>query len=122
MDFTNLYLFQMHLSLNMSTAIKCTCLNVQLLTAKEKHSYDVHWFLDIGDMKSTSSLYQHVKMCWGDKAISATGNTKDLDGACTVLAKFRLKENGGLKSFAGFQEQALFHNSEGLWVQGFDKD
>ena len=111
MDFTNLYLFQMHLSLNMSTAIKCTCSNVQFLTAKGKHSHDVHWFLDTGDMKSTSSLYQHVKMCWGDKAISATGNTKDLDGACTVLAKFRLKENGSIiKAFENIRKEKVTYS------------
>ena len=32
-------------------------------------------------------------MYWGDKAVSAADNIKDLDGACMVLAKNGLKRN-----------------------------
>jgi hypothetical protein len=32
-------------------------------------------------------------MCWGNEAVSAADNTKDLDGARTVLAKSGLKRN-----------------------------
>jgi hypothetical protein len=56
----------------------------------------VRRFLDTGDAKSTSSLRRHVKMCWGDEAVSAADNTKDLDGARTVLAKSGLKRNGSI--------------------------
>jgi hypothetical protein len=35
-------------------------------------------------------------MCWGDEAVSAADNTKDLDGARTVLAKSGLKRNGSI--------------------------
>jgi hypothetical protein len=56
----------------------------------------VHRFLDIGDAKSTSSLHRHMKMCWGDEAVSTADNTKDLDGARTVLAKSGLKRNGSI--------------------------
>ena len=75
---------------------------------KGKHGSDVHQFLDTGDMKSTSSLCQHVKMCWGDKAISAAGNTKDLDGACTVLAKSGLKKNRSItKAFENIGKEKI---------------
>jgi hypothetical protein len=53
----------------------------------------VRCFLDTGDAKSTSGLCQHAKMCWGDKAVSAADNTRDLDGACAVLAKSGLKRS-----------------------------
>jgi hypothetical protein len=56
----------------------------------------VHRFLDTGDAKSTSGLRRHAKMCWGDEAVSAADNTRDLDGACAVLAKSGLKRNGSI--------------------------
>ena len=34
-----------------------------------------------------------MKMCWGEEAVSAADNTKDLDGAHTILAKSGLKKN-----------------------------
>ena len=63
---------------------------------KGKHGRDVCRFLDTGDAKSTSSLCQHAKMCWGDEAVSAADNTKDLEGACSILAKSGLKRNGSI--------------------------
>ena len=39
-----------------------------------------------------------MKTCWGDKAVSAANNTKDLDGAHTILAKSRLKRDGSITS------------------------
>jgi hypothetical protein len=56
----------------------------------------VRRFLDTGDAKSTSGLRQHAKMCWGDEAVSAADNTRDLDGARAVLAKSSLKRNGSI--------------------------
>jgi hypothetical protein len=35
-------------------------------------------------------------MCWGDEAVNAADNTKDLDGARNVLAKSGLKRNGSI--------------------------
>jgi hypothetical protein len=61
-----------------------------------KHGRDVRRFLDTGDAKSTSSLRRHAKLCWGEDAVSAADNTKDLDGARTVLAKSGLKRNGSI--------------------------
>jgi hypothetical protein len=48
-------------------------------------------FLDTGDVKSTSGLCWHAKMCWGEESANAVDNTKDLDGAHTVL-QGRLEE------------------------------
>ena len=63
---------------------------------KGKHGQDVRCFLDTGNVKSTSSLHQHAKMCWGDETISATDKIKDLDGTCAILAKSGLKRNGSI--------------------------
>ena len=53
-------------------------------------------FLDTGDARSMSNLHQHTKMCWGDEAVNMADNTKDLEGAHTVLSKARLKRNGSI--------------------------
>ena len=63
---------------------------------KGRNGRDVRRFLDTGDAKSTSSLRRHARMCWGDEAVSAADNTRDLDGARTVLAKSGLKRNGSI--------------------------
>jgi len=63
---------------------------------KGKHGWDVRHFLDTGDARSTSGLRRHAKMCWGDEAVSAADNTRDLEGAHTVLAKSGLKRNGSI--------------------------
>src|SRR6267154_1298393 len=63
---------------------------------KGKNGHDVCRFLDTGDAKLTSGLHRHVRMCWGDEAINAAAKTKDLDGACTALAKSGLKRNGSI--------------------------
>jgi hypothetical protein len=56
----------------------------------------VRRFLDTGDAKSTSGLRRHAKQCWGDEAVNAAYNTKDLDGARAVLAKSGLKRDGSI--------------------------
>ena len=56
----------------------------------------MHRFLDTGDARLTSGLHRHVKMCWGDEAVSAADNTKDLQGTHAVLAKSGLKRNGSI--------------------------
>ena len=53
-------------------------------------------FLDTGDARSTSSLRRHARICWGEEAVSAADNTKDLNGARDVLAKVGLKRNGSI--------------------------
>ena len=37
-------------------------------------------------------------MCWGDEAVDAADNTKDLEGAREVLAKTGVKRNGSITS------------------------
>ena len=65
---------------------------------KGKHGRDVRRFLNTGNAKLTSNLHRHAKTCWGNEAVSAADNTKDLDGACIVLAKSGLKRDGSITS------------------------
>ena len=37
-------------------------------------------YLDTGDAKSTSNLHKHAKICWGEEAVAATDNTRDVPG------------------------------------------
>ena len=63
---------------------------------KGKHGYDIYRSLDSGDAKSTSSLHQHVKMCYSNEAVSTADNMNDLEGTHTILAKSGLKRNGSI--------------------------
>jgi hypothetical protein len=65
---------------------------------KGKNGRDVRRFLDKGDAKSTSGLHRHAKMCWGEEAVNAASDTKDLQGAREVLAKSGVKRNGSITS------------------------
>src|ERR1700722_4132640 len=38
----------------------------------------VRRYLDTGDCKSTSNLRKHAKICWGEEAVAAADNTKDV--------------------------------------------
>jgi hypothetical protein len=77
------------------------CVHVFMCAAshcKGRNGRDVHHFLDTGDAKSTSGLRRHAKMCWGDEAVCAADETKDLEGACEVLKKSGVKRNGSITS------------------------
>ena len=50
----------------------------------------VRRYLDTGDAKSTSNLRKHAKICWGEDAVAAADNTKDVRAACEALGKLNL--------------------------------
>ena len=63
----------------------------------------VHQYLDTGDAKSTSNLRKHAKIYWGEEAVSAADNTKDVRAAREALQKLNLV-NGSIT--AGFEQAA----------------
>jgi hypothetical protein len=63
---------------------------------KARNGRDVRRYLDTGDAKSTSGLRRHAKACWGDEAVDAADQTRDLEGARVVLAKSGVKKNGSI--------------------------
>ena len=88
----------------MSMAVGSTSLNMW----PPRNRHNVCCFLDIGNVKSTSSLHWHVRMCWGDEVVSAADNTRDLDGARTILAKSGLKRNGSItKAFKRISKETV---------------
>ena len=46
-------------------------------------------YLDTGDAKSTSNLRKHAKICWGEEAVAAADNTKDVNAAREALGKMK---------------------------------
>lgn len=44
-------------------------------------------FLDKGDAKSTSNLRRHAKTCWGEEAVAAADDTRDVKTAREALGK-----------------------------------
>ena len=49
----------------------------------------VRQYLDTGDAKSTGNLWKHAKICWGEEAMSAADNTKDVRAAREALGKMK---------------------------------
>ena len=47
----------------------------------------VRQYLDTGDAKSTGNLHKHAKLCWGENAVTAADNTKDIHIAQEALEK-----------------------------------
>jgi hypothetical protein len=50
----------------------------------------VRRYLDTGDAKSTSNLRKHAKICWGEEAVAAADNTKDVFTAREALEKMKI--------------------------------
>ena len=44
-------------------------------------------YLDTSDVKSTSNLCKHAKVCWGEEMVAAADQTRDLDAAHEALKK-----------------------------------
>src|SRR5271163_2001104 len=73
--------------------------SIEYIKERHVHVFEcsaVHWmgkgngrhvrrYLDTGDAKSTSNLHKHAKICWGDEAVAADDNTKDIRAAREVL-------------------------------------
>ena len=64
---------------------------------KGKYGQHVRRYLDKADAKSTSNLRRHAKGCWGDEAVEAADNTKDIFAARDAMAK-ATHRNGSLTS------------------------
>jgi len=50
----------------------------------------VRRYLDTGDAKSTSNLHKYAKIYWGEEAVAAADNTRDVRAAREALEKLNL--------------------------------
>ena len=49
----------------------------------------VRRYLDTSDVKSTSNLRKHAKVCWGEETVTAADQTRDINAACEALKKIK---------------------------------
>ena len=49
----------------------------------------VRRYLDTSDAKSTSNLRKHAKICWGEEAVAAADQTRDVNAAREALGKVK---------------------------------
>jgi hypothetical protein len=59
-----------------------------------------------------------MKICWGDEAVSAIDDTKDLEGACKVLANSGVQRNGSITSaFAKiYKEKVTYSHHQYMYI------
>lgn len=67
---------------------------------KNRTGRGVRRYLDTGDRKSTSNLRRHAKGCWGEEAVGAADETRDIAAAREVLAKTKLRDGSITAEFA----------------------
>ena len=56
-------------------------------------------YLDTTDAKSTSNLRKHAKICWGEEAVMAADQTRDVLAARDTLEKMSTKDGSILEAF-----------------------
>jgi hypothetical protein len=60
---------------------------------------NVHQFLDMGDVRSTSNLHKHAKMCWGAELVEQADGTKDIMGIRAGLTNTKMIDGSIVASF-----------------------
>jgi len=64
----------------------------EFICAAKSCKKKVHHYLDKKDVKSTSNLCKHVKLCWGPDAVEAADRTKNVTEACDSVVQPLSKE------------------------------
>jgi hypothetical protein len=59
----------------------------------------VRRYLDTTDAKSTSNLRKHAKVCWGEEAVAAVDQTRDVLTAREALERMKMKDGSILEAF-----------------------
>jgi len=59
----------------------------------------VRRYLDTGDAKSTGNLRKHARGCWGEEAVAAADNTKNVWAAREALGKAKLVDGSIMAAF-----------------------
>ena len=59
----------------------------------------VRRYLDTGDVKSTGNLQKHARGCWGEEAVTAANNTKNVWAAREALGKAKLVDGSIMAAF-----------------------
>jgi len=92
---------------------RCHVFECAASRCKGRNGRDVCRFLDKGDANSTGNLLRHARSCWGSEAVEAATATKDLDAACDVLAKTKLRDGSILAEFQRIgKSQVTYHHTQ----------
>ena len=59
----------------------------------------VRRYLNMGDATSMSNLRKHAKICWGEEAVAAADNTKDVNAAHEALGKMKSVDSSIMATF-----------------------
>jgi len=59
----------------------------------------VRRYLDTGDAKLTGNLRKHARGCWGEEAVMAADNTKNVRAAHEALGKAELVDGSIMAAF-----------------------
>jgi len=59
----------------------------------------VRRYLDTGDAKSTGNLRKHARGCWGEEAVAAADNTKNVWAVREALGKAKLVDGSIMAAF-----------------------
>ncbi|KIO05644.1 hypothetical protein M404DRAFT_140945 [Pisolithus tinctorius Marx 270] len=52
----------------------------------------VHQYLDTKDKHSTGNMHKHIKLCWGEEALSAADKVTTVDKVCKMIVKNILRD------------------------------
>lgn len=66
--------------------------NAKICKGKGQNGRNVRRYLDTSDAKSTSNLRRHAKVCWGEEAVEAASQTKDVHAARDAMSKAKPKD------------------------------
>ena len=66
--------------------------NAKLCKGKGQNGRNIQCYLDTLDVKSTSNLWRHAKVCWGEEAVEAASQTKDVHAAWDPMSKAKPKD------------------------------
>ncbi|KIM53897.1 hypothetical protein SCLCIDRAFT_137972, partial [Scleroderma citrinum Foug A] len=72
----------------------------------------VQRYLDTKDTRSSSNLRKHVRMCWGDKVLTAAGKVKDASKAWTKIIAPFLQTGSITESFEWKGKQARYSHRQ----------
>jgi hypothetical protein len=59
----------------------------------------VRRYLDTTDAKSTGNLRKHAKICWGEEAVVAADQTRDVASARDALGRMKMKDGSIIEAF-----------------------
>ena len=71
----------------------------------------VQWFINTRDAGSTSNMWKHVKICWGEDALGTADKAKDVNEAWTKIVHGILQDGSITTAFEQKDKQNATYSS-----------